>query len=122
MSIKNAINWFEIPVDDYERAIKFYENMLDVKLQRKIIDEMELAIFTSDENAVSGALVKCDFLEPSGQGSLVYLNVEGFMDAALSRAKQAGAEIVIPKTGIGECGFIAHIKDCEGNKVALHSM
>jgi uncharacterized protein len=122
MSMKNAVNWFEIPVDNVERAIKFYENMLDTKLQRETMNDIEFAIFPTDDTAVSGALVKCDFLKPSQQGSLVYLNVDGFMDEAISRAELNGAEVVFPKKDIGECGFIAHINDCEGNKVALHSM
>ena len=120
--MKNAINWFEIPVQNYERAIDFYENMLDAKLQRETMDGINLAIFPSDEDAVSGALVKADFLSPGDQGSVVYLNVEGIMDAAIARAEGKGAKVLFPKTNIGEHGYIAHISDSDGNKIALPSL
>lgn len=122
MKIKNAVNWFEIPVIDYDRAIQFYENMLDIKLQRETMNGIDFALFPMDETSVSGALIKCDFQQPSENGSLVYLNVDGFMDEAIERAQQNGSTIMFPKTDIGEYGFIAHISDSEGNKIALHSM
>jgi uncharacterized protein len=122
MTIKNAVSWFEIPVNDYERAINFYEIMLDTKLQREVMNDIDFAIFPADEKAVAGALIKCEFLKPNDQGSLVYLNVDGFMDEAISRAQKNGAKVLFPKTNIGECGYIAHLSDSEGNKVALHSM
>ena len=120
--MKNTINWFEIPVNDMPRATDFYENMLGVKLKQETMDGIQMALFPFDENSVSGCLVKADFMQPSDQGSLVYLNVEGFMDEAMQRAQSQGSEIVFPKTAIGEHGFIAHLSDSEGNKIALHSM
>jgi len=122
MKLKNAISWFEIPVTDYERAIDFYETMLDVQLTREKMNDIDFAIFPSDDTAVAGALIKADFQQPSQQGCLVYLNVEGIMDSAIKRAQDHGAEVLFPKTHIGEEGYIAHISDSEGNKVALHSM
>ncbi len=120
--MKNVVNWFEIPVADYERAVSFYENMLDTKLQRESMNGIDYAIFPADKEAIAGALIKCDFQVPSDAGSLVYLNVEGFMDDAISRAQSQGSKVVFPKTHIGDEGYIAHISDSEGNKIALHSM
>lgn len=120
--MKNAINWFEIPVNDFDRAIDFYEHILDTRLQRETMDGINMAIFPYSENTVSGALVKADFLTPSEQGSVVYLNAEGIMDDVLDRAQKKGSKTLLPKTAIGENGFIAHISDSEGNKIALHSM
>jgi len=122
MTLKNTINWFEIPVSDYERAINFYESMLDIKLARENMNDIDYALFPADEIAISGALIKADFQKPSEQGSLVYLNVEGMMDAAIERAQAQGSNVFFPKTHIGEPGYIAHISDSEGNKIALHSM
>ncbi|VAW65510.1 hypothetical protein MNBD_GAMMA08-2145 [hydrothermal vent metagenome] len=121
MNVKNAISWFEIPVSDYERAINFYESVFDTRLQRESIDEVNYAIFSAEEPAVSGALIKADFQQPSEQGSLVYLNAEGVMDDVIERAQALGAKVYIPKTYIGDPGYIAHIGDSEGNKIALHS-
>ncbi|VAW59923.1 hypothetical protein MNBD_GAMMA11-3376 [hydrothermal vent metagenome] len=121
MKLKNAINWFEIPVSDFERAIKFYEKVLDIQLKREKMDGINLAIFPADEEAIAGALVKVDFLQPGEQGCLVYLNVEGMMDGVIERAQSQGSSVFLAKTHIGDPGYIAHISDSEGNKIALHS-
>ena len=121
MKNKNAVNWFEIPVNDYERAIGFYEYVLNTRLKRDTMDGIDFAAFPCEEQGVSGSLTKADFLTPGTQGSVVYLSAEGILDQALDRAIQKGAQVVFPKTHIGECGFIAHLIDSEGNKVALHS-
>ncbi len=120
--VKNAINWFEIPVTDLDRAAEFYKYMMSTELERTSMDGMDLAIFPYDEKSVAGALIKADFLTPASSGSVVYLNAEGILDDAIARAEEKGASVVIPKTDIGEAGFIAHIIDSEGNKVGLHSM
>ena len=31
--MKNAINWFEIPAKDFDRAIGFYKKVLQVEMQ-----------------------------------------------------------------------------------------
>ncbi|MEW6307385.1 MAG: hypothetical protein AB1705_28365 [Verrucomicrobiota bacterium] len=53
---------------------------------------------------------------------MIYLNVEGDLDGVLQRIPGAGGSIVKPRTSIGEHGFIAILKDTEGNVVGLHSM
>jgi predicted enzyme related to lactoylglutathione lyase len=40
----------------------------------------------------------------------------------LSRIEKAGGLGVIPKTAIGENGYVAIFPDSEGNRVAFHSM
>ncbi|VAW62526.1 hypothetical protein MNBD_GAMMA09-3759 [hydrothermal vent metagenome] len=122
MRLKNAINWFEIPVSNYERAIDFYEVVMDVQLKREKMGDIDLAIFPADEEGIAGALIKADFQKPDQKGCLVYLNAEGMLDEVMKRAMQKGGDVYMEKTGIGENGFIAHIGDSEGNKIALHSM
>ena len=118
---KNAINWFEIPVTDLPRAIEFYEHMLGCSLQQASMGGMDVAIFPYDEGAVSGNLVKDANLSPSDNGSIVYINANGILDAAIERASSKGAKVAVPKTHIGDPGYIAHIIDSEGNKIGLHS-
>jgi predicted enzyme related to lactoylglutathione lyase len=121
MKTKNAVNWFEIPVDDFERAVSFYQRLFDVQLRHEVMDGFDCALFPADEQAVGGALVKADFQRPGAAGSLVYLNAEGKLDALLQRATDMGAQVTLPRTAIGEYGFIAHLLDSEGNKIAVHS-
>ena len=121
--MRNAINWFEIPVLDFERAIKFYETVLDIQMQRPF-NEMKYAMFPADmqQGGVGGGLLQEEGYKPSDHGTVVYLNGGEDLSVPLSKVEAAGGRIIMPKTGIGENGFMAHFMDTEGNRVALHSM
>jgi len=121
MHIQHSINWFEIPTNDLARAITFYEKIFDITFKVEKMGDVDLAIFPADKEGIAGALIKADFLQPGEQGSLVYLNVNGKMDRVISAAQAQGANIYLAKMDIGECGWIAHIGDSEGNKIGLHS-
>lgn len=120
----NALNWFEIPVSDFNRAKKFYETVLDCKLHEMEMDGGKYAMFPSDQEAghVGGGLIKAEGYAPSKTGSVIYLNAMPDLSPALARVEKAGGEIMVPKMSIGENGFMAHFIDSEGNRVALHSM
>jgi predicted enzyme related to lactoylglutathione lyase len=117
--MRNTLNWFEIFVADMKRAQSFYEGMLDTKLKLETFNAEPTAIFSDDGSA--GSLVQRANRKPSTEGSLVYLNCNGTLDACLSRATQFGGSVVMPKTDIGPPGFIAIVSDTEGNAVGLHS-
>lgn len=58
---------------------------------------------------------------PTQAGTLVYLGVAS-IEEALKRAEEKGGKTLMPKTSIGQWGFIAQLTDSEGNRVALHAM
>ena len=118
----NAVGWFEIPVTDLERAIKFYESVFGVKLSRNEMGPLKMAWFTWTEDAMgaAGSLVKADGYTPSHAGTLVYMTVDD-IDKTLAKINATGGKTILPRTAIGEYGFIAHFQDSEGNRVALHS-
>ncbi len=122
----NAVNWFEIPVSDYERAKKFYSAVIGEEIVDHHMEEknMKYGIFPyhMESNKVGGALVQMEGMKPSMDGSTVYLNGGDDLSVPLSRIEAAGGKILMPKTDIQENGFIALFTDTEGNKVALHSM
>jgi len=121
--MKNAINWFEIPVRNFERAMKFYEAILLAKMQVMEMPGMRSAFFPADlQNGIGGSITEASGYEPSKTGSLIYLNGGDDLAVVLSRVEKAGGKILLPKTSIGQNGFMAHFEDTEGNKVALHSM
>ena len=121
--MKNAINWFEIPVKNLNRAKTFYETMLGGTMQQMETMGMKSAFFPSDlQNGIGGCIIEGQGYEPSAKGALVYLNGGEDLSVALSKVEAAGGKIVLPKTAIGPNGFMAHFTDTEGNKVALHSM
>lgn len=121
MSDNNVINWFEIAATDLERAIAFYSKVFDFEMAPFEMPGALMAFFPMPSGGTGGALVKSPENTPSMDGSLVYFNAENRMDTLLERIEQNGGAVVMPRTSIGEHGFIAMFRDTEGNRVALHS-
>ena len=120
--MSSALNWFEIPVSDMPRAVKFYETILGVTLSAgPAMAGFTMAMFPVTDG-VGGALLQGDGYRPSADGSLIYLACGPDLAVSLGRVEAAGGQVVVAKTGIGEDGFYAHFLDTEGNRVGLHSM
>jgi uncharacterized protein len=124
--MQHAINWFEIPVVDIARAMKFYHALTGRSLRREAFGGPgeEMAVFELDDpDGVSGALVYSPQAQPAAQGTLVYLNAGPHIQAWLDRVKAAGGTIVVDKTALPPgMGYFAHITDSEGNRVGLHAL
>lgn len=120
----NAINWFEIPAIDFTRAKNFYETILAIEIMEMPFPYGKYGTFPADmENgSVGGGLMQSEGFNPSKDGSVVYLNGGEDLSVSLGKVEPAGGQIIMPKTSIGENGFMAHFIDTEGNRVALHSM
>ena len=119
----NSLNWFEIPVSDFERAKLFYSMIYNYEMPEQMMGPTRMGFFPVDEGGVGGAIVHGDGSIPSQEGTLVYLNGGKDLSVVLDRVEKAGGKIILPKTKIDdEMGYYAIFTDCEGNKVALHSM
>ena len=118
-----AINWFEIPVADIDRAQAFYEALLGAPLRREPLGPQTLAVLPYTEPGVGGALIAGEHIPaPSGAGTLVYLNVNPSLDAALARALAAGARLVTPRVDLPDgMGSFVQVLDIEGNRIGLHA-
>jgi predicted enzyme related to lactoylglutathione lyase len=118
----NPVGWFEIPVQDMNRAIAFYAEVLGIGLSVHEMGETEMGWFPmkAGEPGSPGALIRAEGYEPSMQGVVVYLTCPD-IDGALERAAANGGEILLPRTSIGEHGFVGFMKDSEGNRIGLHS-
>lgn len=122
----NPVAWFEIYVDEMQRAKTFYESVLGISLE-KLNDPtdsgVEMWSFASnmEKYGTTGALVKMDGFSAGGNSTLVYFSCE---DCAIeeSRVEDAGGKIQNSKMAIGEYGFISIVIDTEGNMFGLHSM
>lgn len=119
--MKSALNWFEIPVVNLDRATHFYEKVLEAKLKRENFGGTEMAIIVAEDPGVGGALVLDAKRKPQGDGTLVYLNANSRLDAAIRLVSESGGSILVPKTDMGQIGAFALIRDTEGNQVGLHS-
>ena len=123
--VTNAINWFEIPVNDFARAKTFYSAIFDYEMPEMSMEGATLGILPFDQEAggIGGAIIKGEGMEPTGNGIMVYLNGGDDLSVVLDRVEGAGGKIILPKTHIGEdSGYFAMFHDTEGNRLALHSM
>ena len=125
MAKSNAIGWFDIYVNDMDRAVRFYENVLQQKLE-PIGDptgETKMMAFSTDMGiyGAGGALVKSNYARPGPGGTLVYFSVE---DCAKNESSviAAGGKVVRPKFSIGKFGWVTLCEDTEGNLFGLSSM
>jgi uncharacterized protein len=125
----NAINWFQIPVLETSRAKKFYETILEIKMQTKHIPETdeELTFFPfspgvirATSGRVSGVLTRSQRSKPSMDGITVFLNANPVIQNVIDKIEPAGGKIIIPKTKI-QAGYFSIFIDPEGNKIGLHA-
>mgnify|MGYP003132553762 CR=1 FL=1 len=128
--MKNPVNWFEIYVQDMQRAKSFYEAVLNVKLEKlDIPSEMEdensfqmvTFPFVENEPNASGALVKAEGMEPGGNSVVIYFTCDD-CSVEESRVEKAGGKVLKEKFSIGEFGFCSICLDTEENTFGLHSM
>ncbi len=119
----NPVGWFEIYVQDMERAKHFYQSVFQVTLDKLKGPDMEMWSFPMDMShyGAGGALVKMEGVPSGGNSILVYLACE---DCAVEegRVVAAGGRVHRNKMSIGEYGFISLVFDSEGNMIGLHSM
>ncbi len=116
--MKKLIFWVEIPTENFERAVLFYNSIL--KLDLKVVDcgEEKMACFPTGE----GALIYAKGFKPSSNGILLSLNAENELEETLASIEKKGCKIIQPKTKIqveGR-GYFALFIDCEGNKIGLY--
>lgn len=120
------VGWFDIYVDDMDRAQAFYETLLDTTLSP--MDDpndpaTKMRAFGDDftSHGAGGALVQMEHARPGPGGSMVYFSCD---DCAVEQARvsAAGGDVVRSKFPIGEHGFVSIVTDTEGNMIGLHSV
>lgn len=120
----NSLNWFEIPAVDIARARKFYQAIFKIKMEEVEMMGMKMAFFPWKDGSgkANGGLVQSKMHKPSKTGGpVIYLNANPDLNGVLKRIGRAGGQVIMPRTDIGENGFMAFFIDTEGNRMALHS-
>jgi len=122
--IKSAINWFEIPATNFDRAVRFYSEIYASEIPTRDMGHIKMGFFQHEPGTGTGGAVVCgDGCIPSQVGSKLYLNAGHDLLTVLDRVEAAGGTIVMGKKEIApEIGFFAIIVDTEGNRIYLHSM
>jgi len=119
----NQVVWFDMPVLNLGRAIQFYSVILNTTVQRQEFPNMPpFGVLPHQEGEVGGCLVSAvGDQTPSANGPLLYFNVQGRLDDAVSQVALNGGQVLQPTHPIGPHGFRAIVLDSEGNRIALHS-
>ena len=121
--MSNQVVWFDLPVKDMARAVRFYAAVLGCEVkQEKMEGGMEMAVLPHQGQDVGGCLVRGKDQQPSDKGPLLYFNAEGRLDRAIAAVAPNGGTVLAPRHAIGPYGFRAIVKDSEGNRIALHAM
>jgi predicted enzyme related to lactoylglutathione lyase len=109
--------WFDIAVADLERAMRFYGEILEASLvQQDGMEDTKVAMLPGKGTLVQG----WDYV-PGPSGVLIYLDADPDLNVILNRVEDAGGKVILPKTSLGEYGYMAYFEDSEGNKIGLHS-
>ena len=106
---------FEIPVDDPDRATKFYQQAFGWKVQKWDGPMDYWMVSTGASNpGIDGAFTR------RGQVSTTTntVGVES-VDASLAAITGAGGKALIPKTPIPGVGYFAYCMDTEGNMFGI---
>lgn len=122
MDMKSIVVWFEIPAQDLARCQKFYETIMDLKMQESEVNGHKMAFFPHEGEAVGGAIIEDSSMKPGVDGPIVYLNGGSNLQEVLEKIEPAGGKIIQAKTLIDEkIGDMALFEDTEGNRLALYN-
>lgn len=124
MTKMNAAGWFDIFVNDLDRAVTFYEAVLGHKLE-EIVDptgETKMMSFPADMTSygAGGSLTKSKYDAPGVGGTILYFSTQ---DCAVEEARvaDAGGKVIRQKFSIGAYGWVTLCQDTEGNMFGLSS-
>lgn len=118
----NRVVWCDIFVDDLDRACAFYEGVCGITCTKESFEGYAFAVLEHKEGN-GGCLVprQPGQARPSGNGVMIYLNVDGRIRDAVQQVAALGGKVVQDVHAIGPHGCRALIEDSEGNAMALHS-
>lgn len=107
--LKSYVAIFEIPAIDLSRAVTFYENILDVRIQRYEFDGLEMGLFPYEGQMVTGLIMQSEGYQPSSDGVTVYLNGGEDLQVVLDKVEKNNGKTIIPKTPhADEVGFFVN--------------
>jgi predicted enzyme related to lactoylglutathione lyase len=108
---------FEIPADDPKRAIKFYEKVFDWQFEKWDGPVEYWLIMTGEEDnpGIDGGLARREDPTTNVENTIDVKD----LDASLAIVKNHGGEVIRPKMAVPGVGWMAYIKDTEGNVFGL---
>ncbi len=119
--MKHNLAWFDIPVNELERAMRFYEGVLGAPVVAENVAGIPLAWLPTPDGGRMGCLCKVAGFLPSANGVMIYFDVSGRLRAAVAAVRAHGGTVQSDVHSIGEYGYRSEVLDSEGNCIALHS-
>lgn len=117
--MKNLLLWCDIMVSDLDRASDFYARVFNIELTRMSSPAGEVAMMPFAPDVASACLRTDD--NPSRNGSVPYFSAGDDMQATLDRVVEAGGEVDSGRISMGDHGYMAYIRDLDGNRIGLHN-
>jgi uncharacterized protein len=108
---------FEIPCDNPQKTMTFFEEVFGWQFQR-FADEEYWLVMTGDENlpGINGGIMKKRDTKQPVVNSIDVIDIE----AAIINIEKAGGSIVVSKMPIPTVGWIAYFKDPDGNTHGIY--
>lgn len=134
--MSTKIVWLEISVANLARAIKFYENVFNFKLDVKNVFDTDMAFFEAQQMGIKGSIIQVDNYQGcNGIKPMFYVDI---LHESLEKVKEFGGEIITEPSLLKQknkhgdtiikenyidnhIGYIAQIKDSENNYFYLYS-
>lgn len=113
---------FEIHAADLDRAQRFYENLFGWAFQSWGNDDYRLVTTGDQGPGINGGMVRRRGEPPRGGEPVTSwvctVDVDD-LDAFVARAEAEGASIALPKMAVPGVGWLAYVKDSEGNILGM---
>lgn len=106
---------FELPADDPERAQRFYTQAFGWKFEKWDGPMPYWMVMTGEGEGINGGM------GPRAEGFDHPVNVLQVddLDAAIGKVTAAGGSVAVPRMPIPTVGWLAYIKDTEGNMLGM---
>jgi uncharacterized protein len=111
---------FEIPADDPERAVRFYQEVFGWTSNRWDGPEPYWLITTGDDSqpGINGGIMRKHHPEQPLANTIDVPSVDEFS----AKIEAAGGQVVLPKMAVPGIGWLAYFKDTEGNVSGIMEM
>lgn len=120
--MKNTVSFFEIPLSNFSRGLKFYSYIFGYKLKEKKVAGQRMAFFPTTAGGVGGALVEGKGYVPDAKGAIPYISYHEDINAILCKVTIGGGEVIVPPktTLFGAEHKFATFIDSEGNRIGIY--
>ncbi len=109
---------FELAADNPERAVKFYRDVFEWRIEKWSGQEDYWLVTTGDpkEPGIDGGIMRRTDPRATTINSVDVPSVDEFA----GKVTRAGGKIVLPKTAIPGVGYLIYCQDTEGNTFGLY--